>query len=102
MALSSMRLVPDLVQVGNGGSHRALDHIPCILSLLEACVKLCPCLLKVLELIPWPIVVEGVHCLDVVQNDLVGWVNVFVAVQIIGTIQEATCVMPKVGGHGLS
>ena len=62
-------------------------------------LKLCPGLLKVLELIPRPVVVEGVHGPDVVQDDLIGWVNVVGAVQVVGAIQESTSMMSKVGGH---
>ena len=60
-------------------------------------LKLCPGLLKVLELIPRPVVVEGVHGLDVVQNDLICRVDVLVAMQIIGAVKEPPCMMPQMG-----
>ena len=46
--------------------------------------------------------VQGVNGLDVVQDDLVAWVYVCVAVQIVGAVQKASRMMPEMGGKGLS
>ena len=61
-----------------------------MLSLAELVGDLCPCLLKVLDLVCWPVVKESVNGLDVVQNDLVTRVDVLVAVQIIGVVKKPT------------
>ena len=66
-----------------------------MLSLAELVGDLCPCLLKVLDLVRWPVVKEGVNGLDVVQNDLVTRVDVLVAMQIIGAVKKPTCMMPQ-------
>ena len=62
-------------------SHGSLNHIPLVLLLAELLRDFSPGLLEMCHLIWWPAVVKGVNGLDVVQDDLVFWVNVFVAVQ---------------------
>ena len=62
-------------------------------------MKLAPGLLQVCHLVGWTLLIEGVDCLDVLDKDLVSWV--FVAVQIIGAVQESSFVMAKMSGHCL-
>ena len=56
-------------------------------------MKLAPSLLQVCHLVGWSLLIECVKALDVLDKDLVCWVLVLVAVQIIGAVQEASLVM---------
>ena len=89
-------------QVCNGCRHGATNYIPGVLSLLELVMHLSPSLLEMLELVGRPGVVEVVQSFDVVQNDLVTWVDVFVAVQVTGAIKQAPRMMSKMRGQCLS
>lgn len=61
-----------------------------------------PGLLEVVDLFGPPRVVKLMQCFDVMQNDLIARVNVFVAVQVISAVKQAACMMSKVGSKCLS
>ena len=61
---------------------------------LELLLGLAPRLLQVLGLIRWPGLDQGVQCLDAVDDDLICWIKLAGAAQIIGAIQEAILVAP--------
>ena len=86
-----------LHQVGYGCGHGSSDDIPWILSLLELVMYLNPGLLEVVDLFGPPRVVKLMQCFDVMQNDLIARVNVFVAVQVISAVKQAACMMVQGG-----
>ena len=79
--------------VGDCGSHRTPDHIPWTLLGLELIVELSPSLLQMGELFWWPVVIQGVHGFDVVQDDLVSWIHVLLAVEVIRGVQQTSRAM---------
>ena len=85
-----------------GCSHGSSYHIPWVLFLVGLIVNLSPRLFEVLDLFWRPGVVECVHGLDVVQNDLISRVHVLVAMQVIGAVQEPSCMMAQMGSKCLS
>ena len=76
-----------LKEVGNGGCNWALDGVPGMGFVAQVLVDARPGLLQVLNLIGGPSLVQRVNGLDVMDDDLVSWVEVLVAVEVKGGIK---------------
>ena len=81
------RLPLPLEEVGNGGCDWALDGVPRMGFGAQLLVDARPGLLQVLNLIGWPSLVQRVDGSDVMDDDLVGWVEVLVAVEVKSGIE---------------
>lgn len=62
-------------------------------------MDLLPSLLQVGNLVSWPCMVEIVEGSDVVDDDLIGRVEVLVAVDVVSCIQCASGVVPQLCGQ---
>ena len=88
-----LRLPSPFEEVDNGCSQRPTDTVPRVLLLLEAVVCLAPCLFQGLDLVGWLGLDEMVNGFDVLDEDLITWVDVAFGVYVISDIQKSSSVM---------
>ena len=89
-----MHIPSPLCHVCDGSRHGAFNCVPGVLFALEVGMGGLPGLLQLLELVWWPGLDELMHGPDMVDDDLVSWVSIPVAVDVVDDVKDASIVVP--------
>ena len=87
---ASLDLPMPFLEVDDGCCHGTFHCVPWMRFGLELLLGLAPRFLQVWELVRWPGLDKAVESPDVVDDDLICWVKITVAAQMIGAAQEST------------
>ena len=76
--------------------------VPRVLLLAEVCLEVHPSSFNMGETVRWPAHDQRMEGLNVLEDDLVRWIHVFVLLLVIDHVSDASGVLSMVSGKGLA
>lgn len=90
------------LEVHEGSGQRTSNTVPGVLLGLELLVSGVPSLFKSRKLLWGPCLDKVMDGFDVVNEDLITWLDVALAVDVVGYVNHPSCVMAEMLGHSLA